>query len=173
VLAVKVLTADLEPDNVERAVREQAAMGILSGHPTVVTIFQVGTTATKEAGRTLIRQEVLVSLRPVGATRRGARAGLVMDQTSRGEQYPTRRCGSQHCCAVTAQGDHTVEPAQLQPVLQREPEAVRPMEQGKHTDAEENKFGQRIPYDCQQVSMVRRVEDPQRKRQPEKEQQHR
>ena len=49
-LAVKVLTADLEPDNVERAVREQAAMGKLSGHPTVVTIFQVGTTATKEAG---------------------------------------------------------------------------------------------------------------------------
>jgi len=45
-----VLTADLEPDNVERAVREQAAMGKLSGHPTVVTIFQVGTTATKEAG---------------------------------------------------------------------------------------------------------------------------
>jgi hypothetical protein len=37
---VKVLTADLEPDNVERAVPEQAAMGKLSGHPTVVTIFQ-------------------------------------------------------------------------------------------------------------------------------------
>ena len=86
---------------------------------------------------------------------------------SGGEQYPNRGCGSQYCCAVTAQSDHTVEPAQLQPMLDREPEAVRPMEQGEHTDAEQHKFGQRIPYDCQQVRMVRRVEQPQRKRQSE------
>src|SRR5690349_3891153 len=45
-VAVKVLTADLEPDNVERFVREQLAMGKLSGHPNIVSIFQVGTTAT-------------------------------------------------------------------------------------------------------------------------------
>jgi ATP/maltotriose-dependent transcriptional regulator MalT len=45
-VAVKVLTADLEPDNLERFVREQVAMGKLSGHPHIVTIFQVGTTAT-------------------------------------------------------------------------------------------------------------------------------
>ncbi|HET7664572.1 MAG TPA: protein kinase [Mycobacterium sp.] len=45
-VAVKVLTADLEPDNVERFLREQSAMGKLSGHPHIVTIFQVGTTAT-------------------------------------------------------------------------------------------------------------------------------
>jgi ATP/maltotriose-dependent transcriptional regulator MalT len=45
-VAVKVLTADLEPDNVERFVREQLAMGKLSGHPHIVSIFQVGTTAT-------------------------------------------------------------------------------------------------------------------------------
>ena len=32
-VAVKVLTADVEPDNVERFVREQVAMGKLSGHP--------------------------------------------------------------------------------------------------------------------------------------------
>ena len=46
VVAVKVLTADLEPDNLERFVREQVAMGKLSGHPHIVNIFQVGTTAT-------------------------------------------------------------------------------------------------------------------------------
>jgi serine/threonine-protein kinase PknK len=45
-VAVKVLTADLEPDNLERFVREQVAMGKLSGHPHIVNIFQVGTTAT-------------------------------------------------------------------------------------------------------------------------------
>ena len=45
-VAVKVLSADLEPDNLERFVREQVAMGKLSGHPHIVTIFQVGTTAT-------------------------------------------------------------------------------------------------------------------------------
>src|ERR1700716_6071 len=45
-VAVKVLTADLDPDNLERFVREQIAMGKLSGHPHIVSIFQVGTTAT-------------------------------------------------------------------------------------------------------------------------------
>ena len=33
IVAVKVLTADLESDNLERFVREQIAMGKLSGHP--------------------------------------------------------------------------------------------------------------------------------------------
>jgi serine/threonine-protein kinase PknK len=45
-VAMKVLTTDLEPDNMERFVREQVAMGQLSGHPHIVNIFQVGTTAT-------------------------------------------------------------------------------------------------------------------------------
>lgn len=45
-VAVKVLTADLEPDNLERFMREQIAMGKLSGHPNIVNIFQVGTTAS-------------------------------------------------------------------------------------------------------------------------------
>ena len=45
-VAVKVLTADLEPDNRERFMREQIAMGKLSGHPNIVNIFQVGTTAS-------------------------------------------------------------------------------------------------------------------------------
>jgi ATP/maltotriose-dependent transcriptional regulator MalT len=46
IVAVKVLTTDLEPDNLERFMREQVAMGKLSGHPHIVNIFQVGTTAT-------------------------------------------------------------------------------------------------------------------------------
>jgi serine/threonine-protein kinase PknK len=45
-VAVKVLTArpELEPENVERFLREQQAMGALSGHPNIVPILQVGTT---------------------------------------------------------------------------------------------------------------------------------
>src|ERR1700746_1374343 len=45
-VAVKVLTADLDPDNLDRFLREQHAMGRLSGHPNIVTILQVGTTTT-------------------------------------------------------------------------------------------------------------------------------
>lgn len=45
-VAVKVLTADLEQENLERFIREQLAMGKLSGHPHIVSIFEVGTTAT-------------------------------------------------------------------------------------------------------------------------------
>src|SRR6201998_3199610 len=44
-VAVKVLTADLDPENLDRFLREQHAMGRLSGHPNIVTILQVGTTA--------------------------------------------------------------------------------------------------------------------------------
>jgi serine/threonine-protein kinase PknK len=44
-VAIKVLTADLDQDNLDRFLREQRAMGRLSGHPHIVTIFQVGTTA--------------------------------------------------------------------------------------------------------------------------------
>src|SRR6516165_6288888 len=45
-VAVKVLTADLDPENLDRFLREQHAMGRLSGHPNIVTILQVGTTST-------------------------------------------------------------------------------------------------------------------------------
>src|ERR1700757_3146961 len=45
-VAVKVLTADLDPENLDRFLREQRAMGRLSGHPHIVTILQVGTTST-------------------------------------------------------------------------------------------------------------------------------
>ncbi|MCX4097019.1 serine/threonine-protein kinase [Nocardia sp. alder85J] len=45
-VAVKLLTAALEPDNLERFVREQLAMGKLSGHPNIVSAFEVGTSAS-------------------------------------------------------------------------------------------------------------------------------
>ncbi|HUO40333.1 MAG TPA: protein kinase [Mycobacterium sp.] len=45
-VAVKVLTADLDPDNLDRFIREQRAMGRLSGHPHIVTVLQVGTTVS-------------------------------------------------------------------------------------------------------------------------------
>lgn len=41
-VAVKVLTADLSPENLERFLREQRAMGRLSGHPHIVDIYQCG-----------------------------------------------------------------------------------------------------------------------------------
>ncbi|MGW4333896.1 protein kinase domain-containing protein [Rhodococcus koreensis] len=44
VVAVKVLTADLDEDNRARFLREQRAMGRLTGHPNIVTILQVGVT---------------------------------------------------------------------------------------------------------------------------------
>ena len=50
-VAVKVLTAALDAENLERFLREQRAMGRLSGHPHIVNIMQVGTT---DAGRPYI-----------------------------------------------------------------------------------------------------------------------
>ena len=50
-VAIKVLTTDLDKDNVERFLREQRAMGKLSGHPNIVNIFQVGVT---QSGRPYI-----------------------------------------------------------------------------------------------------------------------
>ncbi|TSD93663.1 protein kinase [Skermania sp. ID1734] len=43
-VAVKVLTASLDEESMERFAREQHAMGRLSGHPHIVPIFQIGTT---------------------------------------------------------------------------------------------------------------------------------
>ena len=45
-VAVKVLTAALDTDGRERFLREQIAMGQLSGHPHIVNIHQVGVTDT-------------------------------------------------------------------------------------------------------------------------------
>ncbi|MFE3289392.1 protein kinase [Rhodococcus sp. NPDC059234] len=43
-VAVKVLTADLDEENLTRFLREQRAMGRLTGHPNIVNVLQVGTT---------------------------------------------------------------------------------------------------------------------------------
>ena len=45
-VAVKVLNSDLDPDSLDRFLREQRAMGRLSGHPNIVTILQVGATSS-------------------------------------------------------------------------------------------------------------------------------
>ena len=45
-VAVKILTAEPEGEDLERFLREQRAMGRLSGHPNVVAIHEVGTTAS-------------------------------------------------------------------------------------------------------------------------------
>lgn len=45
-VAVKVLTADLDESNRERFVREQQAMGRLTGHPNIVGVLEVGTTTS-------------------------------------------------------------------------------------------------------------------------------
>ncbi|RYE43536.1 MAG: tetratricopeptide repeat protein [Hyphomicrobiales bacterium] len=50
-VAVKVLTADLDKENLERFFREQRAMGRLTGHPNIVNVLQVGAT---DSGRPFI-----------------------------------------------------------------------------------------------------------------------
>ncbi|MGW5105919.1 protein kinase domain-containing protein [Nocardia sp. NPDC004123] len=44
IVAVKIHTANVDPGNLERFLREQRAMGQLSGHPNIVYINQVGVT---------------------------------------------------------------------------------------------------------------------------------
>lgn len=43
-VAGKILSADLDPDNLERFLREQRAMGRLSGHPNILDVLEVGAT---------------------------------------------------------------------------------------------------------------------------------
>ncbi|WP_327114446.1 protein kinase [Nocardia sp. NBC_01730] len=45
-VAVKVLTAELDEENQARFLREQRAMGRLTGHPNIVTVLQAGATAS-------------------------------------------------------------------------------------------------------------------------------
>ena len=52
VVAVKVLTAELD-ENRERFLREQRAMGRLTGHPNIVGVLQVGETGDGYPGNIL------------------------------------------------------------------------------------------------------------------------
>ena len=45
-VAVKVLITDLDPENLDRFLREQRAMGRLSGHPHIMNVLQVGVLAS-------------------------------------------------------------------------------------------------------------------------------
>ncbi|GAF43667.1 protein kinase domain-containing protein [Rhodococcus wratislaviensis] len=45
-VAVKVLTAELDEENMARFLREQRAMGRLTGHPNIVNVLHVGATGT-------------------------------------------------------------------------------------------------------------------------------
>ncbi|MGW6730889.1 protein kinase domain-containing protein [Nocardia sp. NPDC055029] len=45
-VAVKILSAELDAENRARFFREQRAMGRLTGHPNIVTVLQVGVTAS-------------------------------------------------------------------------------------------------------------------------------
>ncbi|MGV9864718.1 protein kinase domain-containing protein [Rhodococcus koreensis] len=95
-VAVKVLTATLDEENRERFLREQRAMGRLTGHPNIAGVLQVGTT---DAGRPylvmpyypqdsldarvrrhgpLTFEEVLrLGVKMVGALETGHRAGIL------------------------------------------------------------------------------------------------
>ncbi|MFE5708380.1 protein kinase [Rhodococcus koreensis] len=46
-VAVKVMTSDFEPENLARFLREQRAMGRMSGHPHIVDLYQVGVTRNR------------------------------------------------------------------------------------------------------------------------------
>ena len=95
-VAVKVLTADLDSENLDRFLREQHAMGQLSGHPNIVTILQVGTTTrgrpfivmpyhAKNSLEALIRQHgpldwretLRIGVKLAGALEAAHRAGIL------------------------------------------------------------------------------------------------
>src|SRR6476661_4024758 len=44
-VAIKVLSTAIDKENLERFLREEKAMGRLSGHPNIVDILHIGTTA--------------------------------------------------------------------------------------------------------------------------------
>ncbi|WZU34071.1 Serine/threonine-protein kinase PknK [Rhodococcus ruber] len=95
-VAVKVLTSHMDPDNLERFLREQRAMGRLSGHPNIVNVMQVGTTRTgrpylvmqyhsrdsldaqlRSAGPVPWPEVLRIGIKLAGALETGHRAGIL------------------------------------------------------------------------------------------------
>jgi ATP/maltotriose-dependent transcriptional regulator MalT len=97
-VAVKVLTArpDLEPENFERFLREQQAMGALSGHPNIVQLLHIGTTRSgrpylvmpyhshgslqtriRRDGRLPLDDAIRITIKLAGALETAHRAGIL------------------------------------------------------------------------------------------------
>lgn len=88
-VAVKVLTSRVDPDNLERFLREQRAMGRLSGHPHIVTMMQVGTTGSG-------RPYIVMQYHPKGSLHDRIRQRGVLDWAA------TLRLGVKICGALEA-----------------------------------------------------------------------
>ncbi|WP_232666690.1 serine/threonine-protein kinase [Pseudonocardia sp. TRM90224] len=88
-VAVKVLTSHVDPDNLERFLREQRAMGRLSGHPHIVTMMQVGTTASG-------RPYIVMQYHPKGSLHERIRQKGVLDWAA------SLRLGVKICGALEA-----------------------------------------------------------------------
>jgi serine/threonine-protein kinase PknK len=84
-VAVKVLSTDLDPDNLDRFLREQRAMGRLSGHPHIMNVLQVGVLAS---GRPFIVMKLLQGDSLVGEYR-DAVASVLSDD---GRDQASRPC---------------------------------------------------------------------------------
>ena len=97
-VAVKVVTAtrDLDPQNFERFLREQQAMGALSGHPNIAQVLQVGTTRSglpylimpyhsrgslqgriRREGRLPFGEAIRIAIKLAGALETAHRAGIL------------------------------------------------------------------------------------------------
>ncbi|MFI6433237.1 protein kinase [Rhodococcus oryzae] len=95
-VAVKVLTADLDEENLTRFFREQRAMGRLTGHPNIVNVLQVGTTASglpylvmpyhprrsldlrlRDHGRLSLEQALQLGVKVAGAVESAHRIGIL------------------------------------------------------------------------------------------------
>ena len=99
VVAVKVLAEGLEDENLERFLREQRAMGKLSGHPNIVNIFQVGATAS---GRPyIVMQYHSHGSLDARSTETGRSPGRSPCTSGSGSPVRSRPPTSATCCTVT------------------------------------------------------------------------
>ncbi len=73
--------------------------------------------------------------------------------------------------AITGNGDLVIDPAELESLVQRVPEPVRPMHQPQNTQAEQDDPGERVTEYGVEVGVVGRLDPAERKCQPEQEEQ--